>query len=147
MVRVRASIGGPTMKRVSLLLACGVLPLLVVGCGSSNDSAPPPPAGTVQLSAGNVDVTARAAANAALGSASLADIAPVSAASTKAIPARLTTVKARSLQQVLLGLTRNVVFDRAMAKAAAPAAGGNPRTMGIITETETCDSGGSVTGV
>ena len=81
------------MKKVSLYLACSALPFLVAGCGSSsNDSAPPPPAGTVQLTAGNVDVTARAAANAALGSASLADITPVSAASTKEVPVKVATV-------------------------------------------------------
>jgi hypothetical protein len=135
------------MKKVSLYLACSALPFLVAGCGSSsNDSAPPPPAGTVQLTAGNVDVTARAAANAALGSASLADITPVSAASTKEVPVKVATVKARSLQQVLLGLTRNVVFERAMAKAA-PVSGGLVRAQGVITETEACDAGGTVVGV
>jgi hypothetical protein len=135
------------MKRVSLSLVAGVAAVLAAGCGSdSNNSTPPGPTPTVVLSSGNVDVAARTTANAAISSANLANISPVSISSASARSKLSAAVQTRSLQQILFGVTRQVVFDRATAKSA-PLSSNMVRTQGLMTETDPCDSGGSVTGV
>jgi len=134
------------MKRLSIYFVSSIAALLVAGCGSdSNNVMPPAPAATVTLSAANVDTAARAATNAAVSSASVADVNPVSTNGAKGTAAPFSSVRTRSLQQLLFGLTREVVIDRAMAKAA-PATSDIPRALAIISKTENCASGGTVTG-
>jgi hypothetical protein len=119
---------------------------VLAACGSSDNNTTPAPSPTVTLSAGNVDFAARAAANAAMSSAGMADVNPVSTDSVRASGGKPTAVKTRSLQQLLLALTREVVFDRAMAKTGT-AASDTPRALGTITRVENCAVSGNVTGV
>jgi hypothetical protein len=135
-------------RQTTFCLAGVAAALSLAGCGSGgNDSAPATPAPTVALTAGNQDAAARAAANAALGSAEIADLAPASAgASAIASAAKPHALSvSRSLPQLLLGLTREMVIDRAVAKAAAMATGGAVRAQALISATENCAVSGTVT--
>jgi hypothetical protein len=134
------------LRPSSFCLAGVAAALSLAGCGSGgNDAAPATPAPTVALSAGNQDATARAAANAALGSAEIADLAPASAGATASAARPHALSVSRSLPQLLLGLTREMVIDRAVAKAAAMATGGAVRAQALISATENCAVSGTVT--
>jgi hypothetical protein len=129
------------MKRLS---ACFVATsaALLVGCGSdSNNSTPQGPTPTVTLTSANVDAAARASANAAVSSASVVNVNPASAGTSTAVSPR-----ARSLQQLLFSLTRQVVIDRAMVKAASGSSA-MPRAQALLTNTRSCATSGSVTSV
>ncbi|HUL66997.1 MAG TPA: hypothetical protein VLW55_20530 [Burkholderiaceae bacterium] len=128
------------MKRLSACFVATTAALLAAGCGSDNNSTPQGPTPTVTLTSANVDAAARASANAAVSSASVANVNPASAGASAAASPR-----ARSVQQLLLNLTRQVVIDRATVKAA-PGGSAIPRAQALITRTDPCDSG-SVTSV
>jgi hypothetical protein len=122
-------------------LAGCVAAFLVAGCGSGSDNgAAPTPAPTVVLTAANVDIAARAAANATVGSANVADVNPASTGGKTT-----TVVQGRSVQEVLLTLTRQLVADRVMAKGT-PTSSDTPKALGLITRTDPCAAGGTVTG-
>jgi hypothetical protein len=132
------------MHRFFLCLAGAVATILAAACGSgTNDgmSNTPPPSATptVTLSASNIDLVARAAGNAAISSSDVAKVNPTSAAKGS-----LSTVRAQSLQQLLLGLTRELVVDRVVPKGA-PISSTMPTTQSLITRTDPCSAGGSVT--
>lgn len=127
----------PRILTVALPLAA----LLVAGCGgeTSSDSAPAAPAASVTLSASNVDLVARAAANAGVSSANVAEVNPAAGARTAS------PVQGRSVQELVLALTGHVVVGRTMAKGA-PAASSGVRSLALITRMEDCAAGGSVAG-
>ena len=130
------------MNRLTIYLVISLAAVLISACGSDgNDNMQPAPAATVTMSTSNVDLVARSAANAAVSSAEVANVNPASngGSASKA-------VNTRSLQQLLLGLTREVVFDRVMVKGT-PASSSIPKAQGTITKTDNCASGGTVTGV
>src|SRR5262249_22603369 len=108
---------------------------------SENMASNPAPTATVTLSSGNVDLAARAAANAAISSADVANVNPASSGSAVSLP-----VRAQSLPQLLLGLTSGLVADRVTAQSA-PAATGIPKVQALITHTEPCSAGGTVNSV
>src|SRR5262245_47371917 len=72
-----------TMKLRLSLLAASLSLVALAGCGGSTSSSefnsePATPDATVALSTSNIDLASRAAANAALGSASVSDVNPAS---------------------------------------------------------------------
>jgi hypothetical protein len=133
------------MKALSLSFVAGIAALLVAGCGSdSNNGSQPGPAPTVTLSAANVDAAASATANAAVSSASMANVNPVSTSKASGGGDLASTLKTRSLQRLLFGLTQQLVIDRVMVKAS-PGSSAVLRTQALISRQDTCSSGGTVT--
>jgi hypothetical protein len=95
----------------------------------------------VTLSSSNIDLAARAAANAAVSSSAVAGVNPASTGKTVPL-----SVRAQSLQQLLFDLTSQIVVDRAMAKGA-PASSSAPKAQGMITSTTDCAVGGTAAAV
>lgn len=130
------------LSRVATLPAVLLAVLAVAGCGgSASDESTPAPTATVALSSSNLDLAARAAANAAVGSANVVDVNPASGSKTSTANGG----QARSAQELMLTLTRQFVVDRVLAKGT-PASSDTPKALALITRTDNCAAGGTVVG-
>jgi len=135
------------MNRLLVTLMVANAAALVAACGGGGSDSPAPaaPVATVSLSSANQDAVARAAANAVVGSANIAAVNPAAADTVKAAAATtpVGTVP-RSLPQLLLNLTQDVVIDRLLARQSGTGSS-LVRTQAVITATENCAVSGSVT--
>lgn len=140
------------MRPVQSLGAATLLAALLAACGGGGSSgtpaSPPAPAASVVITSSNQDLVARAAANAVISSSATVAVTPsagadrVQAAANRPAPLG----RARSLSTLLFGLTRDTLLDRMSAKPTAAGAGGDAvRAQAIVSRTDNCAFGGTVT--